>query len=106
MEISTDYRIKIHLNSFRNEPIAIFYSANPFMNIQVGEEIDPISWSNNSNIKENFSIMEKNEQSYTNTSDIPKGRALEVVKIRHLISDHSRKNIQTKSINVKIINNS
>ncbi|MDY7095013.1 MAG: hypothetical protein SX243_18725 [Acidobacteriota bacterium] len=85
----TRYRVEIYVNSYRDDPIAGFWSSTPFMPIQVGDEIDPWAWS------------EGDGESYSNKGMCPDDSLLEVIGVRHLMMIGASGIIQSISVRVR-----
>lgn len=88
MSNRTEYRIELYLDSYIDDPIASFCPATPFVGLNIGDEIDPRAWSDG------------NDESYSNSVEVPNGYILKVTKIRHLLM--IGKNKITPSISVKV----
>ncbi|MFM5746111.1 hypothetical protein [Aeromonas caviae] len=88
--LPTVYRIELYPDSYKNDPIAAFWSSTPFVAMQKGDEIDPYVWSNG------------HEDSYTNKDMVKPGCVLEVTGVRHLMMMAAKDHF-LQSISIKVV---
>ena len=79
--ITRSVHFEFYPDSYRNEPIAAFWSSTPFVAMQKGDEIAPYAWPNG------------HEGSYTNKDIVKPGCVLDVTGIRHLMMTAAKDHI-------------